>query len=138
MALKILSLCLSMIGSWEEENKFEQLYWHYKDLLHYCAMGKVHDVHRAEEAVNTAFLHVAKNMQMVDEAISPRTKRLLVTIVERTAINQYLVNLANGKNADGTETNSLFQAINYVIFTATPYANVLNEAFEESLFSSGV
>ena len=87
--MKILSLCLSMIGSWEEENKFEQLYWQYKDLLHYCAMGKVHDVHRAEEAVNTAFLHVAKNMQMVDEAISPRTKRLLVTIVERTAINLY-------------------------------------------------
>lgn len=55
-------------------------------------------------------------------------------IIERTAINQYLVNLANGKNADGTETNAPFQAMNYVSFTATPYANVLNEAFEESLY----
>lgn len=55
-------------------------------------------------------------------------------VVERTAINQYLVNLANGKNADGTETNAPFQAMNYISFTATPYANVLNEAFEESLY----
>lgn len=55
-------------------------------------------------------------------------------VIERTAINQYLVNLANGKNADGTDTNAPFQAMNYVSFTATPYANVLNEAFEESLY----
>lgn len=55
-------------------------------------------------------------------------------IIERTAINQYLVNLANGKNADGTETTAPFQAMNYISFTATPYANVLNEAFEESLY----
>ena len=55
-------------------------------------------------------------------------------IIERTAINQYLVNLANGKNANGTETNAPFQAMNYISFTATPYANVLNEAFEESLY----
>ena len=87
--MRILALCLSMIGSQEEKDKFEKLYWEYKDLLHYCAMDKVHDAHRAEEAVNTAFMHVAKNMHMVGEAISPRTKRLLVTIVERTAINMY-------------------------------------------------
>lgn len=55
-------------------------------------------------------------------------------IIERTAINQYLVNLANGKNADGSETTRPFQAMNYISYTATPYANVLNEAFEESLY----
>ena len=55
-------------------------------------------------------------------------------VIERTAINQFLVNLANGKNADGSKTVAPFQAMNYVSFTATPYANVLNEAFEESLY----
>ena len=55
-------------------------------------------------------------------------------VIERTAINQYLVNLANGKNADGTQTDAPFQAMNYISFTATPYANVLNEALEESLY----
>ena len=55
-------------------------------------------------------------------------------VIERTAINQFLVNLANGKNADGSTTAAPFQAMNYVSFTATPYANVLNEAFEESLY----
>ena len=89
MCLKLLALCLSMINNPKEEVKFEQLYWEYKDLLQYCAMAKVHDTHRAEDAVSTAFMHVAKNMHMVEEAVSPRTKRLLITIVERTAINMY-------------------------------------------------
>ena len=87
--MKLLALCLSMISDPKEEVKFEQLYWEYKDLLRYCAMDKVHDAHRAEEAVSTAFMHVAKNMHMIEEPVSPRTKRLLVTIVERTAINMY-------------------------------------------------
>lgn len=78
-----------MINNPKEEVKFEQLYWEYKDLLQYCAMAKVHDTHRAEDAVSAAFMHVAKNMHMIEDAISPRTKRLLVTIVERTAINMY-------------------------------------------------
>ena len=78
-----------MISDPKEEVKFEQLYWEYKDLLQYCAMDKVHDAHRAEEAVSTAFMHVAKNMHMIEEPVSQRTKRLLVTIVERTAINMY-------------------------------------------------
>lgn len=87
--MRILALCLSMINDAKEENKFEQLYWEYKELLFYCAMNKIHDEHRAEDAVNITFMHVAKNMHMVEEAVSPRTKRLLITIVERTAINMY-------------------------------------------------
>lgn len=87
--MRILALCLSMINDAKEENKFEQLYWEYKELLFYCAMNKIHDEHRAEDAVNITFMHVAQNMHMIEDAISPRTKRLLVTIVERTAINMY-------------------------------------------------
>lgn len=87
--MKLLTLCLSMIADREEQQKFEQLYWEYNEQLFYCAMRKVHDLHRAEDVVNTVFLHIAQNMHMVKEVISPSTKRLLMTMVERTAINMY-------------------------------------------------
>ena len=54
--------------------------------------------------------------------------------IERTAVNQLIVDLVNGKNADGSIAQTQFQAMNYVSFTATPYANVLNEASDASLY----
>ena len=53
---------------------------------------------------------------------------------ERKKINQLIVNLANGKQFDGSEPAVKMQAINYISFTATPYANVLNESSTVSLY----
>ena len=87
--LNILAVCLAMIEDESEQQKFEQIYWAYKDLMFYCAEQKLHDVHLAEDAVNISFMHLARNMGTVDEAFSQKTKRLMVTIAERTAINLY-------------------------------------------------
>ena len=54
--------------------------------------------------------------------------------LERTAVNHLIIDLVNGRNADGSKTMAPFQAMNYISFTATPYANVLNEAYESSLY----
>lgn len=53
---------------------------------------------------------------------------------ERKAVNQLIVNLVNGKLSDGSQPHIPFQAMNYISFTATPYANVLNERPGESLY----
>ena len=53
---------------------------------------------------------------------------------ERCAINQLIVNLANGRMSDGSIPKANLQAINYISYTATPYANVLNESSVESLY----
>lgn len=53
---------------------------------------------------------------------------------ERCAINQMIVNLVNGKKSDGSTPKVKFQSMNYIAYTATPYANVLNEAPGESLY----
>ena len=87
--MKVLAFCLALIEDESEKQKFEQLFCEYKDLMFYCAKEKLHDAYRAEDAVNISFLHVAKNMEMVGEVKAPSTKRLMVTIVERTAINLY-------------------------------------------------
>lgn len=56
--------------------------------------------------------------------------------IERTAVNQLIINLVRGYSSDGIPAATKFQAMNYISFTATPYANVLNEAYKESLYPS--
>ena len=89
MRLNILDVCLAMIESESEQQKFEQIYREYKDLMFYCAKQKLHDEYLAEDAVYISFLHLARNMNMVEDAVSGKTRRLIVTITERTAINLY-------------------------------------------------
>ena len=55
-------------------------------------------------------------------------------LIERTAVNQLIIDLVNGKNEEGASSPAPFQAMNYISFTATPYANVLNEAYDTSLY----
>lgn len=54
--------------------------------------------------------------------------------IERTAVNQLIIDLVKGNDEEGNPSSAPFQAMNYVSYTATPYANVLNEAYEESLY----
>ena len=54
--------------------------------------------------------------------------------IERTAVNQLIIDLVNGSDCEGNKATTQFQAMNYVSFTATPYANVLNEAYRDSLY----
>lgn len=55
-------------------------------------------------------------------------------IIERTAVNQLIIDLVKGNDIEGKHSAAEFQAMNYISFTATPYANVLNEAYEDSLY----
>lgn len=57
--------------------------------------------------------------------------------VERTKINNAIVNLITNKDSENKKTNTKINAINYVAYTATPYANILNEKpGENSIYPS--
>lgn len=53
---------------------------------------------------------------------------------ERRKISKLICALVNGKNAKGNAIDTKYRAMNYIGYTATPYANILNEAGEESLY----
>lgn len=89
MNTQLWNLCLAMIDEEMDKQKFEQMYYQYRNLLLYCAKKRLHDIHLAEDAVNVAFLHAAENMHLIKEAVSDHTKRLLITMVDRAAINLY-------------------------------------------------
>lgn len=53
---------------------------------------------------------------------------------ERSRINHLIVNLVEGRRYDGQPAICKPKAMNYIAYTATPYANFLNEASRESLY----
>ena len=53
---------------------------------------------------------------------------------ERAQINNLIVNLVEGKKPNGEVCKSRVKAMNYISYTATPYANFLNESSPESLY----
>lgn len=69
-----------------------------------------------------------------DEADQAGINTLDVTSEERTKINALICNLVNNKDEIGEDTSSQYLAMNYVGYTATPYANILNDSSRESLY----
>lgn len=49
-------------------------------------------------------------------------------------INKLIRNLVNGKNEKSEDVKTRYRAMNYIGYTATPYANILNESGEDSLY----
>lgn len=79
----------------------------------------------------------AKKMKIViidDEADQASINTAKVNEQERKTINRLLVNLTNNLDARGNKFENTLKAINYIGYTATPYANVLNESETESLY----
>lgn len=53
---------------------------------------------------------------------------------ERKKINSLICSLVNGKDEEARDIDSNYLAMNYIGYTATPYANILNESGEDSLY----
>ena len=65
------------------------LYEKYRRLMYQVAFGVLGDSHLAEDAVHDAFIRISDHLDMVDDADSLRTKRLMVTVGKNTAIDIY-------------------------------------------------
>ncbi|KGP91257.1 endonuclease [Pontibacillus chungwhensis BH030062] len=71
-----------------------------------------------------------------DEADQGSINTADVTTDERKAINRLIVNLVAGKTKNDKVSYAQPKAMNYISYTATPYANFLNEYSDESLYPS--
>ena len=69
-----------------------------------------------------------------DEADQAGINTANVDADERRRINGLICSLVNGKNEAGNEIDGHYKAMNYIGYTATPYANILNENKEDSLY----
>ena len=69
-----------------------------------------------------------------DEADQAGINTAPVNSQERKKINKLICALVNGLDASSRAVNDKYLAMNYIGYTATPYANILNEASRESLY----
>ena len=80
---------LETIDAPEERHKFEVLYRAYRRLMFYIANRILNNEQDAEDAVHSAFVSIAENIQKIDEPMCPKTRGYIVTIVESKAIDIY-------------------------------------------------
>lgn len=84
-----VALALSMLGSVQEEDRFEELITQYQGLMFYVARKFTADIEEQKEIVQESLLALAKNFYKISDIQSHETKSYVVTVVESKAINAY-------------------------------------------------
>ena len=82
-----MMIYLAMIDAPEERDLFEAIYAKYRYLMLHVANKILQNHHDAEDAVHEAFIAVIKNIKKFSDVTSPKTRLLIVIIVERKAID---------------------------------------------------
>ena len=82
----MLPLYLAMIDTDEDRTKFAALYERYSRLMFYIARQILSDEQLSEDAVQEAFLRIAKNMHKVGDVSCPQTRNFSVIITRNVAI----------------------------------------------------
>lgn len=85
----MIALYLSLIDEEDEKNRFEILYYRYRNLMYYIAYQVLHDERDSEDAVQEAFFRVAKNMDKVKDIAANETKNFVAIITKREAMKIY-------------------------------------------------
>ncbi len=85
--MPVLMVCLSAIESPEEKVKFEELYYRYRGYMLKIAARVLRGEQDAEDAVQNAFLSIAKNMLLVPPLDSPKLKSFLYAVTEHKAMD---------------------------------------------------
>ena len=85
----MLLFYVSLIESDESKTKFEIIYGEYKNLMFYVANQILGDTKDSEDLVHDAFLKLITIIDKIDDPKCPKTRNLVVTIVERKAIDLY-------------------------------------------------
>lgn len=80
---------ISLIDTSDEKKRFEQLYYTYRQIMFYVANRILKDEYLAEDAVYQAFIRIMNNFEKFSDIKCPKTRSLIVLIVENIAIDMY-------------------------------------------------
>lgn len=83
----MLSLYLALIDDELDKVKFIKLYEEYRKLMLYIANEVLNDNQLSEDAVQEAFIRIAKNFHKINEINCPKTRSFVVIITRNVAIN---------------------------------------------------
>ena len=82
----MLSIILSSVDmNTDEKNKFETIYYRYKNALYHQAMSIVKNENDAEDVLQEAFIKIARNIKLIKDIKSKETVSFLFVITKNTA-----------------------------------------------------
>ena len=126
----MLMMYLSMVETPEEQSLFEQIYYTYRKQMFFVANGILGDKNLAEDALQEAFLGIAKQITLFRDMPEQNKKAYVLTAAKNAAINickqeqrikQHHTGLDEapiGLYSDQVLEEQIFQEINEVLFSA--------------------
>lgn len=133
----MLQIYLTLIDTDEEKQKFIVFYEQYRKLMFYIAKGILKEDQLSEDAVQEAFLRIAKNFHKIGSVTSHETKAFAVIITRNVAIdfynkerkiieiNQYLSENIETETDDFTKKTSYENLLGYILELPEIYRDVL-------------
>lgn len=85
----MLMIYLAAIETDANKSKFETIYTEYRAIMFYVAKQILNNDQDSEDVVHQAFEKIIEIIDKIEVAKCPKTKSLVVTIVERKAIDLY-------------------------------------------------
>lgn len=83
----MLMMYLSLVETAEEQSLFEQIYYTYRKQMFFVANGILNDKILAEDAVQEAFLGIAKQISLFRDMPDNKVKAYVLTAAKNAAIN---------------------------------------------------
>lgn len=135
----MLYICLTLIDTEEEQKRFTVFYEQYRKLMFYIAQQILQNEHLSEEAVQEAFLRIAKNFHKIDEVISPQARAFAVIVTRNIAFDMFNaekkimeVQSSIAQEAHETVSDNVFETISYTVLT--DYILELPEKYRDVLY----
>ena len=83
----MLAAALGYIDINEDKKRFEELYHTYRNLMYKVAFNILQNPHDAEDALQDAFISIAKNFSKISEIKCPQTKDFVVIVIRNISYN---------------------------------------------------
>lgn len=119
----MLNLFLTLIDNEQDKVRFVELYEKYKNLMFYVAKEILKDEHLAEDAVQEAFLRVAKNFHKICDVLSPQTRNFVVIITRNISIDMLkkkdtIIDIDTYIESESTEiSDEVFESVSSKLLT---------------------
>ena len=119
----MLYFFLAMLEKPEDESRFEKLYYQYREQMMRYAMKVLKNHHDAEDAVQEAFLALARNIRQWADLPEPSVKGYVYKVIHSTSVDMYR------KKCRGEEPLSLDEVVDYISEIDIPQEYAGNETY---------
>ena len=83
----MLAAALGYIDTNEDKKRFEELYYTYRNLMYKVSFNILQNPQDAEDALQDAFISIAKNFSKISDIKCPQTKSFVVIIIRNISYN---------------------------------------------------